>query len=393
MYLLRNYIQRYAWGSRTALAGLRGEPVPTAEPEAELWMGAHPLAPSQVQISGTWEPLDRQIAASPASWLGHDVAQRFGGRLPFLMKVLAAAEPLSLQAHPSRPQAEAGFADEEARGVTLTAPNRNYKDANHKPEILCALTPFEALYGFRAVDRTLELLRALDVPALGPFVEALEDSPGPLGLRTVFEGLFALESSSRSALVSGVVSACARHGGAWAAECRWVERMAGLYPGDVGLVVVLLLNRVSLQPGEAVYLPAGNLHAYLEGVGVELMASSDNVLRGGLTRKHVDVPELLRVLDFSPIPPVPLRARRMGAEDVYETGAQDFRLSRLSGVSRAELTCASPQVLLCTRGVACLRRGEQVLSLSVGESAFVPVGPSLEVDGGAELFRATVGEP
>ncbi|MEN9796661.1 MAG: hypothetical protein RL653_357 [Pseudomonadota bacterium] len=391
MYLLRNSIQRYTWGSRTALAGLRGAPAPTAEPEAELWMGAHPLAPSEVAVGGAWEPLDRAIAGAPEAWLGQAVFQRFGGKLPFLLKVLAAAEPLSLQAHPSRPQAEAGFADEEARGVPITAPHRNYKDANHKPEILCALTPFEALYGFRAVEQTLDLLRALDVPSLGPFIDTLASSPGPGGLRAVFEALFSLDATSSAALVSSVVSACARHGGPWAAECRWVGRMSELYPGDVGLVVVLLLNRVSLQPGEAVYLPAGNLHAYLEGVGVELMASSDNVLRGGLTKKHVDVPELLRVLDFSPIPPEPLRARRLGDEEIYDTGTPDFRLSRLSGELRSTLAGSSPQVLLCTWGSAVLRRGAQVLSLSRGGSAFIPAGPPVEVEGAAEIYRATVG--
>ena len=393
MYLLRNSIQRYAWGSRTALAELRGSPAPSSEPEAELWMGAHPLAPSMVEVGGTWQPLDRLISESPVNWLGEPVAARFGGKLPFLMKVLAAAEPLSLQAHPSRAQAEAGYAAEEARGVPLSAPHRNYKDPNHKPEILCALTPFEALYGFRPVARTLDLLDALDVPALRVQRELLGGAPGPHGLRAVFESLFTLGAEERRELVEAVLAACEMHRGEWAAECGWAKRTAALYPGDIGLVVMLLLNRVHLEPGEAVYLPAGNLHAYLDGVGVELMASSDNVLRGGLTKKHVDVPELLKVLDFSPIPPEPLRAMRVGAEEIYETGAEDFRLSRVAGVFDLELPVSSPQVVLCTGGTALLARDGVTLKLNRGDSAFIPAGDALRVTGEAELFRATAGDP
>ena len=388
MHRMVNVVQPYAWGSREALAALRGEP-PTPGPEAELWMGAHPLAPSRLEVDGALCPLDELIARAPGLWLGADLAARFGGRLPFLLKVLAAAEPLSLQAHPSRERAAARFAAEERAGVPLGAPHRGYKDPNHKPEILCALTRFEALYGFRDVAGTVSLLRALETPALGGLLQRLTE---PVPLRATVAHLFGLAEPERTALVAAVVEACARAPAGWEAETRWALRMAAAYPGDVGVVVALLMNLVRLEPGEALYLPAGNLHAYLEGTGVELMANSDNVLRGGLTRKHVDVPELMEVLDFSPVPPHPLRAERAGPEWVYRTTAEDFRLSRLEEGPTAALPGEGAQILLCTRGRAELRRGEVTLVLRQGESAFVPAGwAPVQVRNEGQLFRATSG--
>jgi mannose-6-phosphate isomerase len=392
MYRMQNVVQPYAWGSRTALAALRGEAVPSPGPEAELWMGAHPLAPSRVQVEGRLAPLDQLVASQPERWLGAQVAARFEGRLPFLLKVLAAAEPLSLQAHPSLPQAEAGFAREEGLGLPPGAPNRNYKDANHKPEILCALGPFEALYGFRDVQATRSLLGALGVPGLEGLLATLERSPAPAALRSAFAWLFGLEAGVREGLVGAVVAACARAPSGWEGEARWAVRMAALYPGDVGVIVALLMNLVRLAPGEALYLPAGNLHAYLEGTGVELMASSDNVLRGGLTRKHVDVPELMAVLDFSPIPARPLGPVRHGPEWVYPTDAQDFRLSRLELDAEISLPPGAPQIVLCTRGRAVLHQAGEAMALDPGASAFIPASTQpLRVSGPGEAFRATVG--
>ncbi|MFL5319851.1 MAG: mannose-6-phosphate isomerase, class I, partial [Myxococcaceae bacterium] len=323
--LLENTIQPYAWGSRTAIADLLGLPSPSEAPQAELWMGAHPGAPSKVR-GGVL--LSHVIEREAAEVLGAESRAQFGDKLPFLLKVLAAAEPLSLQAHPSIADAQKGFDDEEQRGVPITAPHRSYKDRNHKPELLCALTPFDALYGFRDVAQTLKLLRSLAVPELNWAVETLTREPNGNGLRVVFERLLTM-GEERGAAVEATVNACVRHDGPFKSECSWVERISKLYPGDPGLIVVLLLNLVRLEPGQAIYLPAGNLHAYLDGVGVEIMASSDNVLRGGLTKKHVDVRELLRVLDFNAIPPTALQPRKVGAEDVYDTPAPEFRLSRV----------------------------------------------------------------
>jgi mannose-6-phosphate isomerase len=299
----------YAWGSRTAIPELQGQ-APTGEPIAELWFGAHSDDPSTTSAGR----LDELIAADPTALLGADVVARFGPRLPFLLKILAAERALSIQVHPNQAQAEAGYAAEQARGVPLDAPDRNYRDPFHKPELLCALTEFDALCGFRPVAATQALLRALAVRQLGPVVQALN---GPEPLRTAFEWLLEVDGDDRAELIDAVVTACHRLGaddgpgagaGAGAgADRQWVLAARATllaaqdFPGDIGAVLALLLNVVRLAPGEAIFLGAGNVHAYLRGLGVEIMANSDNVLRCGLTPKHIDVAEVLRVADFSPL--------------------------------------------------------------------------------------------
>jgi len=397
VYPLKSAIKDYAWGSRTAIAELTGRPAPSPGPEAELWMGAHPSAPSSALLPTGPEPLDQLIQRDPARALGDRVQGRFGTRLPFLLKVLAAARPLSLQAHPSAAQAAAGYARENAQGVPLDAPHRSYRDASHKPELLAALGRFRALCGFRRRDETASLLRELDVPELGAVQRHLEAGPEPAGLRAAFAALLALDAAERAATVAATTAACTRHaagGGRFGAECAMALALASEYPGDVGVVCALLLNLVTLRPGEAVYLPAGNLHAYLEGVGVEIMASSDNVLRGGLTTKHVDRPELLRVLDFSPIDAAPLLPARSGPESVYATPAAEFRLSRLDLTGGpCSLRATGPEILLVTAGAAVAQSPLGRHSLRHGEAAFVPAASGeYSLEGTATVFRAAVPE-
>lgn len=389
--LLECTVMPYAWGSRTAIAELTGRPTPSPGPEAELWMGAHPTAPSRVVAEGTSRPLSELIDGDPRGALGDRVTGALGPRLPFLLKVLAAAEPLSLQAHPTAAQARAGFDDEERRGVARDAANRNYKDPSHKPELLAALTPFDALSGFRRAADTARLFDALGI-------EALSSSLRARGLGETFRTIM----TGGAPPVADVVAACERHadsGGEFARECAWARRLAALYPGDAGVISALLLNLVRLEPGEAIYLDAGNLHAYLEGVGVEIMASSDNVLRGGLTRKHVDVPELMRVLDFVDGPVTPSRPRAVDAfEAVYDTPAREFRLSRLrvdgTGTSRH---VSAPEILLCTGGAAIVQAGAGAeIVLAKGAAAFVAAATgryALRAAPGttsADVYRATV---
>ncbi|MHB8873366.1 MAG: mannose-6-phosphate isomerase, class I [Myxococcaceae bacterium] len=397
MELLDNVIQEYAWGSRRAIAELLGRPSPSERPQAELWMGAHPSAPSKVRRGGQSVSLLKLIEEAPAEALGPRSLESFGPRLPFLLKVLAAGTPLSLQAHPSAEQARRGFAREEAAGLPRSAPNRNYKDPNHKPELLCALTPFEALCGFRPAGDTLRLLQALGCAELGPLASRLAAEPDLRGVRAMFEGFMSLSHAERGLLVEATLSACSAvrdSGGPFAAECAWAVQLGGLYPGDVGAVSALLLNLVSLQPGEAIYLPAGNLHAYLEGVGVEIMANSDNVLRGGLTPKHVDVPELLSVLDFADRPVTPLKPRpQPDGEEVYVTAAAEFRLSRLvlAGGSGHLAKTHGPEILLCTQGSITLRGGSAELPLPKGASAWIPASEGeYELQGQGAVFRATI---
>ena len=396
MDLLDCTVMPYAWGSRTAIAELTGRATPSEGPEAELWMGAHPLAPSRVVRSGSAVSLADAIAEAPERELGAPVVRAYGVRLPFLLKVLAAAQPLSIQAHPNAAQARAGFEEEERRGIPRDAGHRNYKDPSHKPELLCALTPFDALCGFRSIDETLALFDGLSVHALDDALAPLRASRDARGLAETFQRLMTTPERERAPIVDEVVSACGRPGGPFARERAWAVRLATIHPGDVGVVSALLLNLVRLEPGDAVYLGAGNLHAYLEGTGVEIMASSDNVLRGGLTQKHVDVPELMRVLEWTAGPVVPMRPREIDPiERVYETPAQEFRLSVLDLASAAfevSRETHGPEILLATRGSARVTSAASAgaVDLEGGGAVFLPASTGrFTLSGDAVVYRAT----
>ncbi|MET7364036.1 mannose-6-phosphate isomerase, class I [Streptomyces sp. NPDC005562] len=378
---LSNTIRPYAWGSATAIAELVGAE-PTGEPQAEMWMGAHPGAPSRTDRGALNEVVD----ADPERELGPAAVSKFGPRLPFLLKLLAAGAPLSLQVHPDLAQAKEGYEDEERRGVPIDAPHRNYKDANHKPELICALTPFAGLCGFRDPAETADLLEALDVDSLKPYVDLLHAQPEEAALREVLTAVLSADPEQMAETVTEVTAAARRLGGAHEPYAD----IAHHYPGDPGVIAAMLLNYVQLQPGEALFLGAGVPHAYLDGLGVEIMANSDNVLRCGLTPKHVDVPELLRIVRFEATDPGVLRPEAsVDGEEVYETPIDEFRLSRFvlpEGAAAHDLTAATPQILLCTAG--SVRAGE--LPLKPGESAFVQAGEKAEVSGTGTVFRATV---
>ena len=407
MEQLENPVRPYAWGSRTVIAELLGEPVPSPHPQAEMWLGAHPGNPSQlVHADGSRTSLLAALRADPERTLGPVRARHWDGTLPFLLKVLAADEPLSLQAHPSREQARVGFSREDAAGIPRDANDRNYRDANHKPELICALTEFHALVGFREPAGTVALLQALDVPELAGHTALLVAEPTADGLRALFTTWITLPQSMLDRLVPALQVGCVRLASAdsaFRAEARTVLELSERYPGDAGVLAALLLNRVTLQPGEAIHLPAGNLHAYLSGAGVELMANSDNVLRGGLTPKHVDVPELLRVLDFDAVPP-PVGAGRPDAGWVrYDTPFEEFLLRRWDGPPAGDAPVADAtdhvtvpdggaRILLCTAGAACVRSADTELKIGRGMSLFLPacdtgVGVHDAADG-TQLFLA-----
>jgi mannose-6-phosphate isomerase len=402
--LMRNRIRPYAWGSRTAIAELLGEPSPSPHPQAELWLGAHPGDPSELVTPAGPQRLDEVIAADPEGQLGPDLAPRWSARLPFLLKVLAADGPLSLQAHPSMTQAREGYAAEDAAGVPLTHPNRNYKDRFHKPELICALTEFHALCGFRDPAVTVAVLSALEVPELNPYIRLLAEQPDSDGVRALFSTIMTLPQAMLNALLDAVLSAAAARvaaGSPHAFDYRGVLELGERYPGDSGVLASLMLNRIVLEPGDALYLPAGNLHAYLQGVGIELMANSDNVLRGGLTPKHVDVPELMRVLDFTAGDREILTGEERGSHElVYPTSAAEFQLSRLDldGADgpgdMIDLTTAGPQIVLCTAGNAELADASgRTVDLRRGQSAWIPASDrGVTIWGDGTVYRATVGE-
>ena len=405
MHLLRGALRTYAWGSRTAIAEFTGRHAPAAHPEAELWFGAHLGDPATLETPSGPTSLLAAIHADPEGQLGSAVRQRFGDGLPFLLKVIAADEPLSLQAHPSAQQAAEGYDREDGLRLPLKSPVRNYRDRNHKPELLVALGDFEALVGFRPAAKSMELMRALDVAALEPYIGLLADKSDAAGLRALFTTWITAPQPSVDALLSAVLegAVCYIRSGAteFTREVRTVLDLGERYPGDAGALAAMLLNRVSLTPGEGMFLPAGNLHSYLQGVGMEVMASSDNVLRGGLTPKHVDVPELLRVLDFNPVADPRVRTHRDGCELLYETPAVEFAASvlDLDGADLGHEVDAvtrhdGPQILVCTQGSVTARAKTGEVVLDRGGAAWVAAddGPiRLEARRPGSLFRATVG--
>lgn len=402
MHELVGALRSYAWGSRTALAELCGRPVPSAHPEAELWFGAHPADPAYLRTERGTRSLLEVVATDPGRELGA-AAARFGDRLPFLLKILAAEEPLSLQAHPSATQARAGFARENRNEVPLDSPMRNYRDDSHKPELVVALERFEALAGFRDPMRTVELFRALGVTALDQYADLLAAQPDSDGLRTLFTSWITLPPMVLDTLLPMVLDGCVRYlaeaNREFAAEARTTLELAESYPGDAGVLASMLLNRITLQPGQGLYLDAGNLHAYLRGVGVEIMANSDNVLRGGLTPKHVDVPELLKVLDFEPIDlPLVLPEPAGDGSVRYPTPAPEFALRRFDlteGSALVPLTDAGPGIVLCTAGSARLLDGSAQVRLARGAAAWISATDTdiraQAADGPATLFCACVG--
>jgi mannose-6-phosphate isomerase len=395
---LASTVRDYAWGSTTAIPELLGTE-PTGEPQAELWMGAHPGAPSRVDRGTGPRPLDAVIDADPEGELGRNAVDRFGPRLPFLLKVLAAAHPLSVQVHPDAAQARAGFAAENDRGIPLDAPNRTYKDPHHKPEMIVALTPFDGLCGFREPARTADLLDLLAVPALKPHADLLRTRPAGQALRDVLATVLGTDREVMAAVAADTAAAAARIAaapGPWSAACAGYAAAARDFPGDPGVVAALLLNHVTLVPGEALHLGAGVPHAYLRGLGVEIMANSDNVLRCGLTPKHIDVPELLRVVRFEPgeagvLTPEP---QPDGAE-LYPAPTAEFRLARhrlTPGADPHPLPAGAPRIVLCVEGTARLTGEDgRVLELPRGAAAFVPAREGAELSGAGTAFDATTG--
>lgn len=356
-------------------------------------MGAHPKAPSLVETQNSWESLEVLIQNDPQGILGQWISRRFGGRLPFLLKILAAAAPLSIQAHPNLEQAKKGFAEENRQGVPLDAPHRNYRDDNHKPECICALEPFWVLCGFRPIADILAKMGTLALPDLALFLTDLDSNPNPQGLRNFFEGLITADTNTRRRLVQDAARACAALASRDPAY-DWLVRLNTEYPGDVGVLSPLLMNLIRLEPGQALFLQPGELHAYLEGVGIELMANSDNVLRGGLTAKHIDAQALITILNFQEhIPDILTPLTVSDVEQVYPTPAPEFQLSVIQMTETAGIAIFSNdgvQILLCVNGAAILSTSGQQLQVIKGESVIIPAGvEEYKIIGQAKFFKAS----
>jgi mannose-6-phosphate isomerase len=371
---------------------------------AELWMGAHPKLPSMmVKSDGETIPLNDYITSDPVRILGEETERQFSGRFPFLFKVLAAGNPLSIQVHPSLAQAKEGFARENAAGISLDAFTRNYKDDNHKPEIIYALSDFTAMRGFREPSEIATIFRKLGFEETAPVSDPLYDCPPDdlkIKLTEFFTALMNLSSISKEEILEMAVDAAfgkwSERGYGMETEAYWIRRFAKLYPGDIGILSPLYLNIVELKPGQAMYLPAGELHAYLEGLGIELMANSDNVLRGGLTPKNIDVPELLSTLEFTAGRPEVLQVEELtGCETGFSTPAPEFFLSKIDLHGAYNLaddeSAGLPSIMLCVSGsVSMTDESGSVLEISRGESVFTEYGSRLKLEGTGVLFRASV---
>jgi mannose-6-phosphate isomerase len=359
-------------------------------------MGAHSKAPSFVNCDGQWLSLTELIANYPQEILGNDVALAFDNKLPYLFKVLAAAKPLSIQAHPSLKQAKEGFERETDQGVAIDAPNRNYKDDNHKPECICALSPFWAMYGFRNIPDILVLLEQICPVGLAGELAFLKKQPDSQGLKRFFTDLMTMVSQRQKRVVDEAVQNAHRYSDENFAF-HWMTRLSNEYPTDIGILAPLLLNLIELKPGEALFLPAGELHAYLEGVGMELMANSDNVLRGGLTPKHIDVPELLKVLNFKPRPVKILKTvKKNKNERVYAGEADEFVFSVVSvsaGSPYQSSESRSVEIMLCTEGTAYLKDEgtQEIIYIKKGDSALIPAAViGYSIAGDALIYKAAV---
>ncbi|QLP22466.1 mannose-6-phosphate isomerase [Enterobacter roggenkampii] len=386
MQKLINSVQNYAWGSKTALTDLYGIANPNNLPMAELWMGAHPKSSSKIEdASGQARSLRDVIDADKAALLGDKVAQRFG-ELPFLFKVLCADQPLSIQVHPNKQASEIGFAKENAAGIPLDAAERNYKDPNHKPELVFALTPFLAMNAFREFSEIISLLQPVAGAhnAIAHFLE----NPNAEALSQLFASLLNMQGEEKSHALAVLKAALeSQQGEPW----ETIRLIAQFYPDDSGLFSPLLLNVVKLNQGEAMFLFAETPHAYLQGVALEVMANSDNVLRAGLTPKYIDIPELVANVKFVAKPAAELLTQpvKNGAELDFPIPVEDFAFS-LHDLSQTETTIAqeSAAILFCVEGEATLHKGEQRLVLKPGESAFVAANESpVSVSGTGRLAR------
>ncbi|WP_409308798.1 mannose-6-phosphate isomerase [Pectobacterium sp. B1J-3] len=374
MQKMLNRVQHYAWGSQHALNELYGIDNPNNLPMAELWMGAHPKSSSHVIDEKGHEHNLREIIAEDLSGhLGEAVAQRFG-ELPFLFKVLCAEQPLSIQVHPSKSAAKLGFARENKAGMPLDAAERNYKDANHKPELVVALTPFQAMNGFRELSEIVTLLQP--VTSAHPSISAFLQQPDSKHLAMLFANLLSMTGLQKSQAL-GVLKAAlnSQHGEPWAT----IRDITRFYPDDCGLFSPLLLNVITLQPGQGMFLYAQTPHAYLNGVALEVMANSDNVLRAGLTPKYIDIPELLDNVKFEAKPAAQLLTApiKQGNELNFPVPVDDFAFSlHYLNDSPQALSQRSAAIIFCVDGEALLQKNDRQLKLKAGESCFISANES-----------------
>lgn len=395
LFKLKGKVQPYAWGGSAFIPNLLGMQ-PSGKPAAEYWLGAHESAPAEIQDNGQAIPLNKLISANPEQTIGTPVVNTFG-RLPYLLKILDVKDMLSIQVHPAKVAAEQEFARENEAGIPLNDPKRNYKDDNHKPELMVALSNFWLLHGFKSPDQLTEMLNT--VPELSVLLLPVFKESGYEGLyKTVMQMPQEQVDQTLQPLLDRIIPLYNEGSLNRSQEDFWAARAALTFNKsghiDRGIFSIYLLNLVELKKGEGIFQDAGILHAYLEGQNVEIMANSDNVLRGGLTPKNIDIDELMKHVRFEPVDPWITCGTEEGHERIYKTPVDDFELSclQLPAGSTANFVTATADIIIITQGKAQFESGDEQLELSAGESAVIFQGQSVQARALAdtEAFRASV---
>ncbi len=398
IYLMENIIRKYAWGSKTAIPELMGKQIKPKEPWAELWMGAHPEASSKIEYKNKQCTLYELIKKYSGDILGEKTADKYGETLPFLFKILAIERPLSIQAHPDKIHAEKGFSKENKLRIPLDSYYRNYKDKNHKPECVCALTYFHALNGFRKIPEILKLMDSICPRSLCNDLRVLRDNPDVAGLKNFFAGLLTMDKGQKQSAIKEAIKKARQYINLTDSGkiYEWMVKIHRYYPDDIGIFAPVLLNLIEIKPGQAMFIPPGQVHAYLEGMCIEIMANSDNVIRGGLTAKHIDVSEFIEIANFegndvSLIPQETLNSY----EAIYRTPAEEFILSVIQ-INNIIYKCQNNKnvaILLCTEGNAIITdlNGKHAVSVQPGNSVIIPFCVrNYSITGKAKLYKASI---
>ncbi|MFH4484133.1 mannose-6-phosphate isomerase, class I [Vibrio diabolicus] len=378
LFKMENTIQNYAWGSKTSIASLFGIDNSNNQPQAEIWMGAHPNGCSKVQTSDNTVLLSELIESDKASFLTRETAEKFG-ELPYLFKVLAAENALSIQVHPNKQEAEAGFKKEDQLGIARTDALRNYRDPNHKPELVYALTPYQAMNGFRSFDEIIEFFSALlsqcQIAKIAALLAELECEKTPKGLEAFFVGILSLGRQEKQEALDALLTFSSQQPEGENSPFSVVVELAETYPGDIGLFAPLMLNVITLEPGQAMYLDARTPHAYLKGTALEVMANSNNVLRAGLTAKHIDIDELAKCTLFveKPYHSLLMAPKQQGCRQVYPVPVPDFKFDCITCTTNEMIEVSSAEILFAIDGDVHITHeaGEQA-TLHKGQSLFIP---------------------
>lgn len=384
IYRLTGQVQHYAWGGKDYIASLIGLNSAKDQPCAEWWLGAHPSAPSEIENVTGKQSLIEFLSQNPTA-LGQASRQQFGDELSYLLKILDVEKPLSIQLHPTKDQAEKGFEAENAKGVALTDGTRTYKDRNHKPEMMIALSDFWLLHGFKTKSQLLATLNTR------PSLQSLAEKLGKQSLAEFYADVMLAEQSTLANWLLPIIEANQQSYKNGELELDnpdyWVlytmEAMA-ISPEklDAGLVCFYLFNIVHLKEGEGIFQDAGIPHAYLRGQNVELMACSDNVIRGGLTPKYVDIVELLKIVDCREVTPQIISAASQNqSEFTYKTPVKDFALAqiRVEPQQHTKVNLQSAGILLVMQGELKIQEKSTALILKQGESAFITADSNVEI--------------